>query len=133
MAGGIEVVGNGVGRHGLNCNEGDDCPSCWVGYCLENISAHAGSNFYFKKPIGCKYMRNQSVSQNFFKVVLGEGGQGVAITCGMVYIYGLMLTMATNTGKSKHNVFIATAKTKVVKPYDFNWTKFYEYKSAPSV
>lgn len=32
----------------------------------------------------------------------------------------------TKTDKSKHNICIASIKRKTIKPYDFQWTKFYE-------
>src|ERR1700677_2335250 len=39
---GVEVFGNGVWSHCLQCNQGDDRPSCRVGNGLENISSHGG-------------------------------------------------------------------------------------------
>lgn len=35
----------------------------------------------------------------------------------------------TKTDKSKHNICIASIKRSVMKPYDFKWTRFYEFNS----
>ena len=62
---GFKMLLDGVWRHRLYGDQGDDRPSCRVGYGLENVSSHT-LVAQFVKPIGCKYMRNRSVSQVLF-------------------------------------------------------------------
>src|SRR4030095_1127053 len=61
----IKVLGKCVWRHRLQRKQGDNCPSCRIGDSLKNISSHFFAS-QFMKPIGCKYMRNCSVSQVLF-------------------------------------------------------------------
>ncbi|WP_255413513.1 hypothetical protein [Emticicia sp. C21] len=35
----------------------------------------------------------------------------------------------TKTDQSKHNICVAAIRRKTMKPYDFKWTKFYEYNA----
>jgi hypothetical protein len=39
------MFGNGIGRHSLHGNKGNDSTPGWVGYRLKNISAHNVNSF----------------------------------------------------------------------------------------
>lgn len=42
LAAAIEMLGDGIGRHGLCCQEQEDGSAGRVGYGLKNIASHAG-------------------------------------------------------------------------------------------
>ena len=61
----VKMLGKCVWRHCLQGKQSYNCSSCRVGDGLENISSHFLPS-QFMKPIGCKCMRNCSVSQVLF-------------------------------------------------------------------
>jgi hypothetical protein len=63
LPGNIEVLGDGVGGHGVHGDQDEDRASGGVCNGLKNVSSHGNLD---KKPFGCKYTRSRSVSQNLF-------------------------------------------------------------------
>ena len=56
----VEMLRDGIGRHGLQRNQNEDRPAGRVCNGLEYVSSHN------MKLFGCKYKRSRSVSQIFF-------------------------------------------------------------------
>lgn len=71
LPGGVEVFGDGGGCHGLDGEEGKDCPAGGVGNGLKYVAAEV----HFMQLFDCKYIRSHLTAQIFVWVL---GGLGLA-------------------------------------------------------
>src|ERR1700744_6215739 len=68
LTGGVEVVGDGTGCHGVDGQQGNDGPAGGIGDGLKYVSA----GFHFMQLYDCKYTRSYLTAQNFWEIFLGE-------------------------------------------------------------
>src|ERR1700744_2995857 len=75
LTGGVEVVGDGTGCHGVDGQQGDDGPAGGIGDGLKYVSA----GFHFMQLYDCKYTCSYLTAQNFW--VIFWGGIAIGSVC----------------------------------------------------